>query len=97
MIKMTTKSNLVCLREYKQHSVVGIFQSFTPVLLIRDPDLIKEVTIKSFSHFRDNDISVDKNADPIFGRNPFSLKGEEWKIVRAHLTPGFTSGKVRPK
>ena len=81
-------------RKYNNESIVGAFKSFTPFLIIRDPDLIKEITIKSFSHFRDNDVEIDKKVDPIFGRNPFVLKGEEWKVVRAQLTPAFTSGKV---
>ncbi|KAJ3641250.1 hypothetical protein Zmor_027764 [Zophobas morio] len=82
-------------RKYNNESIVGAFKSFTPFLLIRDPDLIKEITIKSFSHFRDNDVEIDKKVDPIFGRNPFVLKGEEWKVVRAQLTPAFTSGKMK--
>jgi hypothetical protein len=73
---------------------VGLYRSFTPMLLIRDPELIKEVTTKSFSHFHDNDIDIDKDANLIFAKIPFTLKGEEWKVVRAQLTPCFTSGKV---
>ncbi|EFA04564.1 probable cytochrome P450 6a13 [Tribolium castaneum] len=82
-------------RKYKDASVVGLFRSETPVLLVRDPELLKEITTKSFQHFRNNDIDVDKKHDPLFGRNPFVLKGDEWKTVRAQLTPGFTSGKMK--
>lgn len=71
-----------------------MYRATTPVLVVRDPDLVKEVTIKSFDHFSENDYEVDKRHDPIFARNPFVLKGEEWRLVRAQLTPGFTSGKV---
>ncbi|RZC37303.1 p450 domain containing protein, partial [Asbolus verrucosus] len=80
---------------YQNASMVGIFRACTPVLLLRDPELIKDVTIKLFRNFHDNDIDVDKKADPLIGRNPFFLKGEEWKMVRAQLTPGFTSGKMK--
>lgn len=73
---------------------MGVFRSVSPILLVRDPDLLKEITTKSFQYFHDNDIDIDKKNDPLFGRNPFALRGEEWKIVRAQLTPGFTSGKV---
>ncbi|XP_044268123.1 probable cytochrome P450 28a5 [Tribolium madens] len=82
-------------RKYKNASVVGLFRSETPILLVRDPELLKEITIKSFQHFRDNDIDVDKKHDPLFGRNPFALRGDEWKTVRGQLTPGFTSGKMK--
>ncbi|XP_068912344.1 cytochrome P450 6k1-like [Tenebrio molitor] len=82
-------------KEYHHKSIVGLYRSFTPMLLIRDPELIKEVTTKSFSHFHDNDIDIDKDANLIFAKNPFTLKGEEWKVVRAQLTPCFTSGKMK--
>lgn len=67
---------------------------FTPIIIARDPDFIREITVKSFSNFHDNDIDVDIKKDPIVGRNPFVLKGEQWRIVRQQLTPCFTSGKV---
>jgi cytochrome P450 len=77
--------------------VIGMYRATTPILLVRDPEMVKEVTVKSFSSFHDNDIDVDKNVDGIFGRNPLVLKGQEWKMVRAQLTPAFTSGKVSRK
>lgn len=39
-------------------------------------------------------MQVDKNKDPIFSRNPFVLRGEEWKEKRAEITPAFTSNRV---
>lgn len=82
-------------RKFSDEELVGIYRIVTPILLVRDPELIKEITVKSFSNFHDNDVLVDKKSDPIFGRNPFVLKGEEWKIVRTQLTPAFSSGKVK--
>ncbi|KYB25004.1 hypothetical protein TcasGA2_TC031414 [Tribolium castaneum] len=81
--------------KYKNEQVVGLYRATTPVLLVRDPELIKEVMVKSFSSFHNNDVYVYKKRDPIVGRNPFVLKGEEWKSVRQQLTPGFTSGKMK--
>lgn len=63
--------------------------------MIREPELIKNIVVKDFKHFQNNDIDIDKNVDRIFGRNPFALKGNEWKTKRAQLTTCFTSGKVR--
>lgn len=37
---------------------------------------------------------VDVNVDPMFGRNPFILKGEEWKEKRNEITPAFTTTRV---
>lgn len=65
-----------------------------PCLLIRDPDIIKNVLIKDFNHFSDSDIFVDKKVDPLLSRNTFVLRGEEWKKARQFITPNFASGKV---
>ncbi|RZC42383.1 p450 domain containing protein, partial [Asbolus verrucosus] len=82
-------------KEYPNHPIVGIYRASTPTLIIRDPEVIRDVTVKSFGHFHDNDLLIKKEIDPLFGRSPFVLRGEEWKTVRTQLTPGFTSGKMK--
>ncbi|CAH1155385.1 unnamed protein product [Phaedon cochleariae] len=82
-------------REYEGYPFVGIFRATSPALIVRDPDFVKNITVKDFNHFQDNDIHIDKETDPIFGRNPFVLKGTEWKTTRAQLTSCFTSGKMK--
>lgn len=32
--------------------------------------------------------------DPLLGRNPFSVRGEQWKNSRAELSPALTVQKV---
>lgn len=68
----------------------------TPQLLAIEPEFIKDVMIKSFKNFHDNDLVgiIDKDTDPIFGRNPFMLAGNEWKEKRAEITPAFTPSRV---
>nr|WET52718.1 cytochrome P450 [Phaedon brassicae] len=82
-------------RKYEGYPFVGIFRATTPALLVRDPDFVKNVLVKDFKNFHDNDIHIDKEVDPIMGRNPFILKGAEWKTTRVQLTSCFTSGKVK--
>lgn len=65
-----------------------------PCLLIRDPEIIKSIMVKDFTHFINNEIYVDKQLDPLLGANPFVLKNEEWKKTRQMLTPGFAPAKV---
>lgn len=65
-----------------------------PCLLIRDPDIIKNVLIKDINYFMENDVFVDKDNDPLISRNTFVLNGEEWKRARQFMTPNFASGKV---
>jgi hypothetical protein len=61
-----------------------------------DTEMIKDVTIKNFSSFHDNEFShmIDKESDPISSRNPFFLRGEEWKSKRAEITPALSANRV---
>ncbi|XP_056638506.1 probable cytochrome P450 6a20 [Diorhabda sublineata] len=81
--------------KYEGYPFVGIYRATSPVLLVRDPDFVKNIFVRDFKHFHDNDIEIDKEVDPIFGRNPFVMKGDEWKSKRAQLTTLFTSGKIK--
>lgn len=83
--------------DFKNEPVVGIFSVRTPQLMIRDPELIKEVLSKGFRYFAANDFSdvVDEKSDPLFARNPFSLSGEKWKTRRAEITPAFTNNRIK--
>lgn len=44
--------------EYKDESMIGIFDRKTPILLVKDPDLIKDILIKDFSTFVDRGLPV---------------------------------------
>lgn len=68
-----------------------------PRLLILEPEVIKDVLIRNFKNFRDNEFGdlVDKDQDPLLARNPFFLKGEEWKEKRAEITPAFTTSRLK--
>lgn len=82
--------------DFNAEPVVGYISVRTPQLMIRDPELIKEVLSKGFRYFAANDFSdvVDEKSDPLFARNPFCLSGEKWKNRRADITPGFTNSRV---
>ncbi|XP_051157193.1 cytochrome P450 9e2-like [Leptopilina boulardi] len=73
----------------------GMFDFNTPLLVVRDPDLIKEIGVKSFEHFLDHKSFLDETMDPIFGKNVFSLKGDRWKEMRNTLSPSFTAAKMK--
>ncbi|KAL0893430.1 hypothetical protein ABMA27_015015 [Loxostege sticticalis] len=74
---------------------VGRFEFMTPMVVLRDLDLIKRITVKDFEYFLDHRTIVNEKTDPFFGRNLFSLKGQEWKDMRSTLSPAFTSSKMR--
>ncbi|CAK1596655.1 unnamed protein product [Parnassius mnemosyne] len=80
---------------FPEERFIGRFEFLSPMVMLKDIDLIKKITVKDFEHFLDHRSLVNENVDPFFGRNLFSLKGEEWKDMRSTLSPAFTSSKMR--
>ncbi|KAL7727134.1 hypothetical protein ACLKA6_016094 [Drosophila palustris] len=92
---------IVELYNQSNSKVYGIFESRTPLLMIRDPELLKQITIKDFEHFVNhrNLFGVD-NDDPhdmtnLFGSSLFSMRDARWKDMRSTLSPAFTGSKMR--
>ena len=74
---------------------VGAFDFTEPVIVLRDPELIKSVTIKDFDSFVDHRSFIDASVDPLFGGNLFNLSKDRWRKNRYVLTPSFTSSKMK--
>ncbi|XP_025263906.1 cytochrome P450 9e2-like [Camponotus floridanus] len=74
---------------------VGFFDSMSPVVVIRDPDLIKSVGVKNFESFPDHRVFIDEYAEPLLGKNLFSIRGDKWRDARTLLSPAFTSSKMK--
>jgi cytochrome P450 family 6 len=81
--------------EHSDKPYVGIFSFDKPSLLIRDPELVKNILVKDFHIFTDHLISFEDNVDPIIGNCLPILKGELWRHLRTNLTPVFTSSKIK--
>ncbi|NP_001103404.1 cytochrome P450, family 9, subfamily a, polypeptide 19 [Bombyx mori] len=80
---------------FPEERFVGRYEFVNPVIYIRDIEIVKRITIKDFEHFLDHRTIVNEDSDPMFGRNLFSLKGQEWKDMRSTLSPAFTSSKMK--
>uniref|UniRef100_A0A1B6LYT0 Cytochrome P450 n=1 Tax=Graphocephala atropunctata TaxID=36148 RepID=A0A1B6LYT0_9HEMI len=82
-------------KDYSGHDAVGMYEFFTPALLVRAPDLVKRVMASDFSSFHDNATSVSKKLDPHFSQDPFIARGEEWKLYRARLNAVGTATRIK--
>ncbi|GFG34391.1 hypothetical protein Cfor_10820 [Coptotermes formosanus] len=77
------------------HKIGGTFQLMQPVYLVRDPELIKLVTVKDFEHFVDLPAFIPEDHEPILTKSLQALKGQKWKDMRSTLSPAFTSSKMK--
>lgn len=66
-----------------------------PSLVIKDPNLLKQITVKDFEHFTDHRQLLPAENDPLWGNNLFALTGQKWRDMRATLSPSFTSNKMK--
>lgn len=81
--------------EFPDEPISGVFELMNPIMMIRDPEIFKQVAVKDFQYFMNHRSPVDNDADPLFGRNLFSMHGEKWRDMRATLSPAFTGSKMR--
>uniref|UniRef100_A0A336LRM3 CSON012862 protein n=1 Tax=Culicoides sonorensis TaxID=179676 RepID=A0A336LRM3_CULSO len=81
--------------EFKDVGFFGTFEFTRPILIIRDPDIVKQICIKDFDSFVNHRIIIDLDVDPIFGRNLFVMKDNKWRLMRNMMSPAFTGTKMR--
>lgn len=74
---------------------VGLYNRMTPVLMIRDEELIESITIKNFDYFRNHRSFINEQIDSFFSSNLLLLRDDRWRNVRSLFTPAFSSSKMR--
>ncbi|XP_071876484.1 cytochrome P450 6j1 isoform X2 [Bombus fervidus] len=91
------KSLPECIKDmyewFKDERYFGAFRVMSPVLILRDPDLVKDICVKSFACFMNRGIPV--NSQDSLSAHLFNLEGKRWKSLRSKLTPAFSSGKLK--
>lgn len=80
--------------DYKDEPMIGMLGGRVPILIIKDPELIKDVLIKDFNKFADRGIKLHEKVNPL-SAHLFSLEPKRWRPLRKHLSPVFTSGKLK--
>ncbi|XP_042877020.1 cytochrome P450 6k1-like isoform X2 [Penaeus japonicus] len=64
--------------------------------MVGDPELIKHIFIKDFDHFVDRmTLALPNERDKITAQMLSIKKGDEWKQLRAIMSPTFSSGKMK--
>uniref|UniRef100_A0A6E8W4R8 Cytochrome P450 n=1 Tax=Anopheles coluzzii TaxID=1518534 RepID=A0A6E8W4R8_ANOCL len=90
-----------CYERFPNAKIFGLFEMITPMFVVRDPELIKQITVKDFDHFVNHrailpgDESSSRNSSIMFTKVLFNLNGQRWRNVRNTLSPAFTGSKMR--
>ena len=85
--------NIHDLYDSTSEPFVGVYLALRPALLIRDPNIVKDVFIKDFQHFRNRGFHLDAKNDPLVA-NLFS-SDQKWKENRVAQSAAFSSGKLK--
>ncbi|XP_064613086.1 cytochrome P450 3A6-like [Liolophura sinensis] len=67
----------------------------TPQLLVGDPDMVKEILVKKFPNFVNRTITDTLSLTEVESKQLTILQDDDWKFVRATLSPAFSSGRLR--
>ncbi|CAG9791112.1 unnamed protein product [Diatraea saccharalis] len=81
--------------KYPEEKVVGIYRSNFAGLVLRDPDLIKQVLTTDFLYFYGRGLNAHEEVTEPMMKNLFFADGDLWRLLRQRMTPAFTSGKLR--
>ncbi|XP_071441693.1 cytochrome P450 6k1-like [Hetaerina americana] len=74
----------------------GIYLFFKPAVVLKEPQLIRDCMVKKFaSHFQHRIANAHETMDPLLYKNVFMARGERWRTLRNHISPTFTSGKMK--
>ncbi|OXU24125.1 hypothetical protein TSAR_013101 [Trichomalopsis sarcophagae] len=74
---------------------LGFYIFHKPCLLLRDPEIIKQIMIRDFDNFSDRHFAGSQQKDSIGMKNLFGLKNPAWKYLRSKITPTLTRGKLK--
>ncbi|KAK3726218.1 hypothetical protein RRG08_018661 [Elysia crispata] len=76
--------------------VFGVFFFRKPVLVVTDPEVIKQILIKDFNVFVDRYfVGEGKLQNPLIRLTVFFAQGTTWRRLRKMMTPSFSSAKLR--
>ncbi|XP_055326009.1 probable cytochrome P450 6d5, partial [Sitodiplosis mosellana] len=81
------------LHRSSKKPIEGVYFLFRPALIVRDASLVQNILKTDFTSFYDRGFYHNPN-DQV-ADNLFVKEGQDWKSLRAKLTPTFTSGKLK--
>ena len=88
--------------ETKNLPYYGFYFMHSPMLIVTDVDMVRNITVKDFDSFVNRGSSgvmkifkSGTRTDMIWRQQLTSLENEEWKNLRSTFSPIFTAGKMK--
>uniref|UniRef100_A0A1B6ECW3 Cytochrome P450 n=1 Tax=Clastoptera arizonana TaxID=38151 RepID=A0A1B6ECW3_9HEMI len=72
----------------------GIYVFLQPILIVKDPDLIKKILVTDFHNFVNRGFKVNSSIDP-FSKNIIHAEENDWNIIRPKMTGSFHQGRIK--
>ncbi|XP_013149701.1 PREDICTED: cytochrome P450 6B7-like [Papilio polytes] len=95
MKKSITELGVEQYWKYPKEKVIGFYRAMRPELVVRDPEIIKQVLSQDFKNFHMRGVTTHRKViEPLY-KNLFLADGDLWKLLRTRITPAFTSGKLK--
>lgn len=83
-------------KKFPKNKIIGLYEiGGKPSYLVKDLDLIRDITVKDYDYFLNHYFRMDKSLDPLLGRTLFSMSNQPWRDMRSTLSPLFTGSKMR--
>ena len=77
----------------KYGTYFGTYIGNIPTIIVADPEIIREISVKQFSNFTDRTQSIANTEFWTLALN--NAVGEHWRFLRNTISPSFSSGKLR--
>lgn len=85
-----------CEWSKKYGDVYGVYNGGTPMMIVKDLELIKKIQIKDFGNFhRRGEISTFSRTHKMKRLSLVNAYGGHWKEMRSLLTPAFTTSNMK--
>ncbi|XP_047999082.1 cytochrome P450 6B2-like [Leguminivora glycinivorella] len=81
-------------KQFPKEPMIGAYFGTEPVVIVKDPELLKLVVTKDFYYFSSRDLGAHTDRE-ILVKNIFNENGDKWRVLRQNLTPVFTSAKMK--
>ncbi|CAF4114177.1 unnamed protein product [Adineta steineri] len=85
------KNDTALVKKYGK--IIGVYEGTTPVILLSDLDILRNVLIKD-SHVFINRRTIEGAAGPL-EHGLTALKDEQWKNARSIVSPTFSTAKLK--